>query len=121
MGYALTSAKESNSNPQKHAYAGLQKSLQQEWPFAQCVTPGISEAFRLVEEALQRAFLPALFHGVEKDNPRWGVTRLSVKQTGLALPDLPQSAPENWMTSCVITGHLVAALQGRTEFWTPCS
>ena len=46
------------------AYAGLQKSLQQEWAFMQRVTPGISNAFRPVEEEIAKAFLPALFEGV---------------------------------------------------------
>ena len=31
-------------NPQS-AYAGLQKSLQQEWEFVQRVTPGVGDAF----------------------------------------------------------------------------
>ena len=47
-----------------------------------------------------------------------GVTRLSVKQAGLDLPDPTKTAPENWMASCVITGHLVAALRGHEVFKT---
>ena len=35
------------------AYAGLQKSLQQEWDFVQRVTPGVGAAFGPVEEALR--------------------------------------------------------------------
>ena len=45
------------------AYAGLQKSLQQEWAFLQRVTPGIDNAFRPVEEEIAKAFLPELFVG----------------------------------------------------------
>ena len=41
-----------------------------------------------------------------------------MKQAGLALPDLTQTAPENWTASYVITGHLVAALRGQEEFRT---
>ena len=33
-------------------YAGLQKSLQQEWEFVQQVTPGIRDAFSPAEQAL---------------------------------------------------------------------
>ena len=33
------------------SYAGLQKSLQQEWSFVQRVTPRIVEVFELVEDA----------------------------------------------------------------------
>ena len=36
----------------------------------------------------------------------------------MALPDPTQTAPENWMESCVITEHLVQALRGQVEFWT---
>ena len=52
---------------QKHlqsAYSGLQKSLQQEWTFVQRVTPGIGNAFRLVETALKETFMPTLFEGL---------------------------------------------------------
>ena len=37
---------------------------------------------------------------------------------GLDLPDPIQTDPENWTPSCVITGHLVAALRGQVEFRT---
>ena len=48
--------------------------------------------------------------------PERGITRLPVKQAGLALPDPTQTDPENWTASCVITGNLVAALRGQVEF-----
>ena len=38
--------------------------------------------------------------------------------SGLALPDLRNTALENCTASCFITGHLVAALRGQVEFWT---
>ena len=41
-----------------------------------------------------------------------------MKQAGLALPDPIKTAPENWTASCVITGHLVAALRGQVVFLT---
>ena len=50
--------------------------------------------------------------------PERGVTRLPVKQVGLALPDPSETAPENWMASCVITGNLVASLRGQVVLWT---
>ena len=100
------------------AYAGLQKSLHQEWAFVQRVTPGIGDAFGPAEKALRVTFVSALFEGLGYSVPERGVTRLPVKQVGLALPDPTQTAPENWTTSCVITGHLVAALRGQVVFWT---
>ena len=43
------------------AYAGLQKSLQQEWAFVQRVSPGVGAALGPVEDALQEVFVPDLF------------------------------------------------------------
>ena len=85
------------------AYAGLQKSLQQEWAFVQRVTPGIGDAFGPVEEEISKAFLPELFKGVGDGVLGRAITRLPVKQAGVALPDLMRTAPENWQASCVIT------------------
>ena len=106
---------------QKHpqsAYAGLQKSLHQEWAFVQRVTPGVGDAFFPVEVELKEIFVPELFQGLWEGVPEQGVIRLPVKQAGLALPDPSQTAPENWKVSCFITGHLVAALRGQIEFRT---
>ena len=53
---------------------------------------------------------------IKKEDEKIPVTRLPVKQAGLALADPSHTAPENWTASCVITGHLVAALRGQVEF-----
>ena len=100
------------------AYAGLENSLQQEWAFVQRVTPGISNAFGPAEEEIAKAFLPALFEGAGDGAPGREITRLPVKQVGMALPYPTQTAPENWQASCVITGHLVSALRGQVPFRT---
>ena len=84
----------------------------------QRVTPGIGDAFGKVEKELQEAFFPALFEGLGEGATEIGFTRLPVKQAGLALPDPTMTSPENWTASCVITGHLVAALRGQVEFRT---
>ena len=73
------------------SYAGLQKSLQQEWVFVQRVTLDIRDAFGPVEQALRDAFIPALLQGLGEGTPGRGVTRLPVKQAGLALP-----YPKKW-------------------------
>ena len=78
----------------------------------QRVTPVIGDAFGPVEKALRETFLMAIFEGLGEGALERVVTRLSVKQAGLELPDLTKTAPENWMASCVITGHLVAVLRG---------
>ena len=77
------------------AYAGLQKSLQQEWYFVQRVTPGVGAAFGPAEEALREVFVPALFRGLTKGLPMRENTRLSVKKVGLAIPDPVKTAPQN--------------------------
>ena len=82
----------------------------------QLVTPGIGNAFGLVEKMLQETFVPTLFEGMREGTPNRGVTCLPVKQVGLALSNPTLTAPENWTASCVITGHLVAALRGQVEF-----
>ena len=107
----------SRKHPQS-AYAGLQKSLQQEWAFVQRVTPGIGDAFRPVETALKENFVPALFEVLGDGVPEHGVTRLPVKQAGLALPEPSHTSPENWMASCVIEGHLVVTNRVQVKFRT---
>ena len=61
----------------------------------QRVTPNIGDAFGPVEQALQDAFIKAIFQGLGEGTPGRGVTRLPVKQAILALPDPTKMAPEN--------------------------
>ena len=96
-------------------YAGLQKSLQQEWVFMQRVTLGVGKGFGPVETALKETSVLAFFEGLREGVPEQRVTRLPVKQGGLALPDPSQTAPKNWTASCVIAGHLVAAFRGQMK------
>ena len=100
------------------AYAGLQKSLQQEWAFVQSVTPVKRMAFQPVEDELQEIFLPSLFWGATSQIPGREITGLPVKQDGISLPNPTQTSRDTWTGSCVITGHLVAALHGTAEFRT---
>ena len=53
-------------------------------------------------------FVLELFEGLGDDVLERGVTRVQIKQAGLALPEPTQTAPENWTASCVITEDLVA-------------
>ena len=82
----------------------------------QPVTPWIGDVFGHVEEETAKAFLPELFEGVGDGAPGRAITRLPVKQAGMALPDPTRTAPDNWQASCVITGHLVSALRGQVPF-----
>jgi hypothetical protein len=81
------------------AYAGLQKSLQQEWQFLQCVTKGLGDEFRNIEKALQKDFLPALFGDDLADNILGQLVSLPVKKAGLAIQDPTMSVESNWTAS----------------------
>ena len=54
-----------------------------------------------------------LFEGLGEGTLGRGVTHMPVKQAVLSLPDLTKTAPKNLTESCVITGHIVAALRAR--------
>ena len=58
----------------------------------ECVTPTIGDAFGLVEQDLKYAFITTLFQGLREGTTGRVVTRLPVKQAGLALPD-PKKSP----------------------------
>ena len=96
--------------PQASVYAGLQKSLQQEWQFLQRVTSGLSDELEAVEEALAENFLPSLFGtGIQCDTKRQ-LACLPVEEAG--------SCPfpiHGLRRSCV---HHVTALWGMTDFWS---
>ena len=79
----------------------------------QCVTLDIGTAFHPEGDYLHDAFLPALFNGDTYQFPNRVVTVLSVNQGWVAPPQRTQTTGYNWTDSCVIIGHLVAALFGK--------
>ena len=66
-------------------------------------------AFQVVEYALQEFFLTALFQGGMAQISSMVIASMPVKQARIDLPNSTQNIGANWTTSCVITGHLVAA------------
>jgi hypothetical protein len=99
------------------AYAGLQKSLQQEWKFLQRVVPEIGDRFAGVEQAISANFLPALFDKkIEENDKRRVLAGLPIKHAGLALPDPTTSAEDNYLASTLVCSHLIAALRGVEMF-----
>ena len=68
------------------AYAGLKKSLSQDWASVQRFILNIGDDFGPVEQALQEAFIPDLFQGLVEVIPGRGLAHIPMKQTGLALP-----------------------------------
>ena len=69
-----------------------------------------------MEDNLQNTFLPDLFQGGMSQIPRRAITGLPFKKSGVALPDPTHTTGENWMASCIITGHLAAELHKTDEF-----
>jgi hypothetical protein len=99
------------------AYSGLQKSLQQEWQLFQRVTKGVGPAFRDVEHALSKTFLPTLFgDDFDKSDPRRKLYCLPVKWAGLAIPDPTVSADPNYDASVLLVSHILAAFRGVDTF-----
>ena len=70
------------------------------------------------DDVSDRGHLLDLFKGVISQIPGRAVTRMQVKQDGIALLDPSQTAGANWTASCVITGHLVIVLRREAEFWS---
>ena len=102
------------------AYAGLQKSLQQEWQFLQRVTEGIEGAFSGLEEAISGRFLPALLGDKLPEDMRHMIMGLPVKEAGKAISDPSEVATKNWINSTVICGHIISAIR-KTEEFNPAS
>ena len=98
------------------AYAALQKSLQQEWQFLQRVTNGLSNEFKVVEEALAENFLPSLFGTGLKCKTKRQLAYPPVKQAGLALPNPLTMVESNWKASTLICGHFITGLRGTPDF-----
>ena len=75
-------------------YAGLQKSLQQEWIFMQWATQGLGEDFRPMEKALREDSLPSPLLRSEEHMPNQTIMGFMVKHEGIATPDLILTAQE---------------------------
>ena len=99
----------------------MQRSLQQEWLFIQRVTDSegpINSLYQPIESALDQKFIPSLFL-MEQENqiPELrNLTKLPVKDCGIALPDPTQTASANNKTSKQATTHLTQALLGKVAW-----
>ena len=82
----------------------------------QRVTLGIGIVFQVVEDEMRDTLLPALFQGATSQNPGRLITGLPLNQAGIALPSPTHTVRANWTAPCVITGHLIEALCGTSEF-----
>ena len=73
---------------------------------------------RPVENYLRRNFIPELLRGVVEHITGQEFTLITIKYEGLVMPYPNLSTPENYTAPCVITSHLVVALQGWIDFWS---
>ena len=93
------------------AFAGLSRSLQSEWHYVQRVTPGCSEHFAPLEEAISQRFLPALF-----DSPPAEIAALRdlialpVRCGGLGVPNPTKTGDDCHDSSTESTALLKASL-----------
>ena len=78
------------------AYAGLKRSLKQEWVFVQRATKGLGDDFQLAEKALHEDFLPRLFLGDSEAMPSRKSMGFSVNKSGMAIPEPTQIVHCNW-------------------------
>ena len=61
--------------------------------------------------------MPDIFLGEEAHMPGQTITVFLVKQARLDIPDPTLTGQGGFTASCVVTGHLLADLRGRVEFW----
>ena len=94
------------------AYCALTRSLQTEWTYLQRVVPESGPAFKPVEDAIQKEFLPALFGGPP---PVRELTSLPVNMAGLGIPDPVTSASTHFSTSVSMTEEISTSLIDGTE------
>ena len=92
----------------------MQSFLQQEWAFVQHSTQGLGKYFHTFETEISKELILALFMGRVEAMSSRKVARLPVKQEGIYILDPTHMAHHNRNALCVVTRHLVAALQGCT-------
>lgn len=101
------------------AYAGLTKSFQMEWQYAQRVLPGISQQFAPVEKALAEHFLPALLGATREEIAGLrDLLALPVKFAGLGIPDPTKTAAGCYMASKGCTFPLAESIRYGTPLDT---
>ena len=101
------------------AFAGLTKSLQSEWAYLQRVIPDAGEIMQPIEEALEEAFIPALFGESDPAIARLRIQlSLAVKKAGLGIPNPTLTAQQNHSASKQVTASLTTSLLERSELNT---
>ena len=92
------------------AYAGMTKSLQCEWQYLQRVLPGVSDAFKPVEEALVTHFLPSLLGQDAVPKGLRERLRLPVRNGGLGIPNPCETSDALFEASEKMTETLTTSL-----------
>ena len=96
-------------------YAGMQRTLQQEWTFVQRVVPNIDAFFKPLESSIQSKLFSELF-GETVDDPLRLWLSLQIKKGGASIPDPEAVSKTNFYASSHECDHLVEAVGKVGEF-----
>ncbi len=94
------------------AYAGFRFCLQNEWQYVQSVVANTALFFAPLEKEIRTSFLPALL-GIPLTEINGGYHQLlthGIKQGGLAIRNLVDTAPSIHSASLAATHHLTVSL-----------
>ena len=97
------------------AYAGMQRSLQQEWTFVQWVVPEIGALFDGVEDSAHGEFFSPLL-GSAISNDLRDLTTTPIKLSGFSLLNPTLTSETKFTASQCETSHLINALRELCPF-----
>ena len=98
------------------AYAGMVKSLQNEWQYLQRVVPDSGPLFQPLEDTIKTKLLPALFQAEPHLVPTRSLLERPVRHAGIGIPNPVTSAPEQFAASRAVTAALSSSIQDGSPF-----
>ena len=109
-GLAVKAVGEAGKYFPQSAYAGMQRSLQQEWTFVQRVVPDIGALFDSLEDSVHGGFFsPLLGSAISKDLR--DLTTTTIKLGRFSLPNPTLTSETNFTASQCETAHLINTLR----------
>ena len=111
-------SKAATKSPQA-AYTALSKSLQCEWSYLQRVMHNCGGAFVPLQDAILKAFYPALFEG-DLSDAECKLFSLPTRFAGLGINNPTETASSSYHTSTQGTKVVVEAIKGCGEFSSAC-
>ena len=97
------------------AYAGMQRTLQQEWNFIQKVIPNIANLFSSLKASIHTSFFHTLF-GEEIPTHYRSWVSVSIKKGGTVIPKPEEMVDLNYLASTCDCSHLLDALKEKEIF-----